>query len=139
MTDSTSTYLAVCGAGRSLGYVCAPSLFQQVVKRAVSVKVDVEIYRENRDILYENLTSYGYECVKPDGAFYLFVKAPSGDAYEFFERAKKREILVVPCDDFGITGYVRIAYCVDKSRITKSLPAFSALAEEYKRKNNFQG
>lgn len=139
MTESESVYLAVCGAGRSLGYVCAPSLFQQVVKRAVSVKVDVEIYRENRDILYKNLTSYGYECVKPDGAFYLFVKAPSGDAYEFFERAKKREILVVPCDDFGITGYVRIAYCVDKSRITKSLPAFSALAEEYKRKNNFQG
>ena len=132
MTESKSVYLAVCGAGRSLGYVCAPSLFQQVVKRAVSIKVDVEIYRENRDILYENLTSYGYECVKPDGAFYLFVKSPSGDAYEFFKRAKKREILVVPCDDFGITGYVRIAYCVDKSRITKSLPAFSALAEEYK-------
>lgn len=132
MQDSRSVYLAVCGAGRSLGYVCAPSLFQQVIKRAVAATVDVNVYKENRDLLYNSLTSYGYECVKPDGAFYLFVKALEPDAYRFFERAKAREILVVPCDDFGVSGYVRIAYCVDKSRIERSLPAFKALAEEYK-------
>lgn len=136
MKDSTSVYLAVCGAGRSLGYVCAPSLFQQVIKRSVKSKVDVNIYKENRDILYENLTSFGYECVKPDGAFYLFVKALEEDAYKFYEKAKSKEILVVPCDDFGVKGYVRIAYCVDKSRIVNSLPAFRALAEEYKTLNS---
>ncbi len=133
MQNSREVYLAVCGAGRSLGYVCAPSLFQQVIKRCVASKVDVEIYKKNRDILYENLTSYGYECVKPDGAFYLFVKALEDDAYKFYEKAKAKEILVVPCDDFGVSGYVRIAYCVDKERIINSLPAFRALKEEYGR------
>ncbi len=132
MDDCKNVYLAICGAGRSLGYVCAPSLFQQVVGKCVDAKVDVSIYKENRDILLENLTEYGYSCVKPDGAFYLFVKALEPDAYAFYERAKKHEILVVPCDDFGVKGYVRIAYCVDKSRIINSLPAFKALAEEYK-------
>ena len=130
-TDSDALYLAVCGAGRSLGYVCAPSLFQRVIRDTMGAKVDVNIYRENRDILYNSLTEYGYECVKPDGAFYLFVKALEPDAYAFFERAKAKEILVVPCDDFGTVGYVRIAYCVDKERIVNSLPAFKALAEEY--------
>lgn len=134
MQNNREVYLSVCGAGRSLGYVCAPSLFQQVIKRTFNSKVDVGIYKENRDILYENLTSYGYECVKPDGAFYLFVKALEEDAYKFYEKAKSKEILVVPCDDFGVKGYVRIAYCVDKSRIVNALPAFRALAEEYKEK-----
>ncbi len=124
-------YLAVCGAGRSLGYVCAPSLFQQVIGRTMGAKVNVDIYKENRDILYDNLTAYGYDCVKPEGAFYLFVKALEDDAYKFFERAKSKEILVVPCDDFGVKGYVRIAYCVDKQRIINALPAFKALAESY--------
>ena len=131
MQDERTVYLAVCGAGRSLGYVCAPSLFQKVVGMTQGVKVDVGIYKENRDILYTGLTEYGFECVKPDGAFYLFVKSPEPDAYKFFERAKSKEILVVPCDDFGTKGYVRIAYCVDKARIVNSLPAFKALAEEY--------
>jgi len=133
MQDSVSVYLAVCGAGRSLGYVCAPSLFQQVIKKCIDATVDVGIYKENRDILYSALTEYGYECVQPDGAFYLFVKALESDAYKFFERAKAKEILVVPCDDFGVSGYVRIAYCVDKQRIVNALPAFKALAEEYKK------
>ncbi len=133
MQDSVSVYLAVCGAGRSLGYVCAPSLFQQVIKKTIGAKVDVNIYKENRDILYGALTEYGYECVHPDGAFYLFVKALEDDAYKFFEKAKEKEILVVPCDDFGVSGYVRIAYCVDKQRIVNALPAFKALAEEYKK------
>ena len=132
MEDNVNVYLAICGAGRSLGYVCAPSLFQQVVKNCINAKVDVEIYKKNRDILLENLTAYGYECVKPDGAFYLFVKALEDDAYAFCEKAKKHEILVGPCDDFGVSGYVRISYCVDKTRIENSLPAFKALAEEYK-------
>ncbi len=131
--DSQKVYLAVCGAGRSLGYVCAPSLFQQVIKRTIGAKVDVNIYKENRDILYNALTEYGYECVQPDGAFYLFVRALEDDAYKFFEKAKQKEILVVPCDDFGVSGYVRIAYCVDKQRIVNALPAFKSLAEEYKK------
>ena len=132
MEEAEEIYLAVCGAGRSLGYVCAPSLFQQVIARATDAKVNIDAYKENRDILYNNLTSYGYECVKPDGAFYLFVKSPSNDAFEFYERAKSHEILVVPCDDFGISGYVRIAYCTNKERVIGALPGFKALAEEYK-------
>lgn len=131
MQDCANIYLAVCGAGRSLGYVCAPSLFQRVIAECIDAKVNVEAYKENRDLLYDNLTSYGYECVKPDGAFYLFVKALEDDAYTFYERAKAHEILVVPCDDFGVSGYVRIAYCTDKSRVVCALPAFKKLAEEY--------
>ncbi len=134
MTDCTDIYLTVCGAGRSLGYVCAPSLFQHVIARCINAKVNVEAYKENRDLLYNNLTAYGYECVKPDGAFYLFVKAPEEDAYKFFERAKAHEILVVPCDDFGVKGYVRIAYCTDKAKVIGALPAFESLAKEYKNK-----
>ena len=133
MQDAEKLYLAVCGAGRSLGFVCAPSLFQQVVGKNIDVTVDVNVYKENRDLLLENLTAYGYECVKPDGAFYLFVKALEEDAAAFCEKAKKHELLVVPCDDFGVSGYVRIAYCVDKARIQRALPAFKALAEEYKK------
>ncbi|MBQ7384249.1 MAG: pyridoxal phosphate-dependent aminotransferase [Clostridia bacterium] len=132
MEDGSNIYLAVCGAGRSLGYVCAPSLFQQVIARCIDAKVNVEAYRENRDLLYNNLTAYGYECVKPDGAFYLFVKALEDDAYAFYERAKTHEILVVPCDDFGVKGYERIAYCTSKQTVLGALPAFEALAKEYK-------
>lgn len=125
--EARSLYLAICGAGRSLGYVCAPSLFQQVIARCIDARVNVNIYKENRDILYDALTSYGYECVKPDGAFYLFVKSPFGDAFSFYEAAKAKEVLVVPCDDFGIEGYVRIAYCVDKERVLGALPAFKKI------------
>ncbi len=131
MTDSQNVYLAVCGAGRSLGYVCAPSLFQQVVKKCIDAKVNIDAYKKNRDLLYTNLTEFGYDCVKPDGAFYLFVKSPDGDAYSFYEKAKSKEILVVPCDDFGVKGYVRIAYCVDYNRIKNSLKGFENLAKEY--------
>ena len=131
MEDGQNIYLAVCGAGRSLGYVCAPSLFQQVIARCINAKVNVDAYKKNRDLLYENLTAYGYTCVKPDGAFYLFVKALEEDAFKFYEKAKEYELLVVPCDDFGVKGYVRIAYCVDEARIIADLPAFKKLAEEY--------
>lgn len=131
MSKKTEVYLSVCGAGRSLGYVCAPSLFQQVVKKTIGATTDVKIYEENRNILLNSLTEYGYTCVNPDGAFYLFVKALEKDANAFAEKAKKYEILVVPCDDFGVEGYVRIAYCVDKQRIVNSLPAFKKLAKDY--------
>lgn len=131
MQDSSNVYLAVCGAGRSLGYVCAPSLFQQVVKKCIDAKVNIDAYKKNRDLLYNSLMEYGYDCVKPDGAFYLFVASPDGDAYSFYEKAKQKEILVVPCDDFGIKGYVRIAYCVDYNRIKNSLESFKALAQEF--------
>lgn len=131
LVDSTNVYLAICGAGRSLGYVCAPSLFQQVVAKCIDAKVNVEAYKTNRDLLYNNLTKFGFDCVKPDGAFYLFVKSPDKDAFSFYEKAKQHEILVVPCDDFGVEGYVRIAYCVDKKRIENSLAQFEELAKEY--------
>lgn len=131
MNDCQNVYLAVCGAGRSLGYVCAPSLFQQVVLRCIDAKVNLDAYKKNRDLLYNSLTEFGFDCVKPDGAFYLFVKSPDKDATSFYERAKKHEILIVPCDDFGIEGFVRIAYCVDYNRIKNSLEGFSNLAKEY--------
>lgn len=133
MRLSKEVYLAVCGAGRSLGYVCAPSLFQQVIKKCVNSCVDVNVYRKNRDLLYNSLTSFGYDCVKPDGAFYLFVKTPNGDACAFCERAKNYELLLVPCDDFGIDGFVRIAYCVDISKIQAALPSFERLINDYKK------
>jgi aspartate aminotransferase len=131
MQNSNDVYLAVCGAGRSLGYVCAPSLFQQVVTKCIDAKVNIDAYKKNRDLLYNSLVEYGFDCVKPDGAFYLFVKAPNGDAVSFYEKAKEYELLIVPCDDFGVKGYVRIAYCVDYNRIKNSLPSFKLLAKEY--------
>ncbi len=129
--NAESVFAAVCGAGRSLGYVCAPTLAQLVVGECVDEVADVLLYKRNRDLLYNSLESFGYEAVKPDGAFYLFVKTPWGDAAEFCRRAKKYEILVVPSDSFGCEGYVRISYCVDYETIEKSLPAFKALMEEY--------
>ncbi len=123
-------YKAVCGAGRALGYVCAPSLFQRVVAKCLNVTGDIAEYKRNRDLLLNSLRCYGYTCVEPDGAFYLFVKAPNGNAYDFYEQAKKYEILVVPSDDFGLEGYVRISYCVSYERIKNSLPSFEKLAKE---------
>ena len=131
MQDSSNVYLAVCGAGRSLGYVCAPSLFQQVVKKCIDAKVNIDAYKKNRDLIYNSLVEFGFDCVKPDGAFYLFVKSPDNDAFSFYEKAKNKEILVVPCDDFGIEGYVRIAYCVDYDMIKNSLAGFKQLAKDF--------
>ncbi len=129
--EEKKLYNAICGAGRSLGFVCAPSLFQKLIAKCANITVDIGTYKENRNILYKNLTSFGFKCVKPDGAFYLLVKCFGKDAASFCERAKTHEILVVPCDDFGIKGYVRIAYCVSRETIVNSLPAFNALANEY--------
>ena len=131
MKDSQKVYLAICGAGRMLGYVCAPSLFQHVIARCADAKVNVKVYKTNRDALYDALTEYGYQCVKPNGAFYLFVKALEDDAVKFCEKALKKDLLLVPCDDFGVKGYVRIAYCVSLDTITRALPKFKQLIEEY--------
>lgn len=132
MSEFSEVYAGVCGAGRALGYVCAPNLFQQLVARVNGKTSDISVYRRNRDTLCEALTSFGYKVVKPDGAFYLFVKAFGGDASKFSERAKRYNLLLVPSDSFGVKGYVRIAYCVSYEAIINSLPAFKALAESYK-------
>ncbi len=132
MTDFTAVYQAICGAGRALGFVCAPSLLQKLLPLVLGETSDISVYDINRRLLLERLTEYGYTVVKPDGAFYLFVKALEADAEAFCERAKKFELLLVPSDDFGCSGFVRIAYCVKTEQIEKALPAFKALAESYK-------
>ncbi len=131
MQEAKNLYLAVCGAGRALGYVCAPSLFQRVAANCINAKTDIEAYKKNRDVIYDNLTQMGYECVSPDGAFYLFVKALEEDANKFCEKARDYELLLVPCDGFGVKGYVRISYCVAYETIVNSLPAFKKLIEDY--------
>ena len=133
MENRNDVYAAVCGAGRALGYVCAPSLFQQVIAKCLGQTADISVYKKNRDILYEGLTKLGFHCVKPDGAFYLFVKSMEPDAAAFCEKAKKYELLLVPGDDFGTPGYVRIAYCVTTKQIVDSLPAFEKLAKDYQK------
>ena len=130
--DFLSVYQAVCGAGRALGFVCAPSLLQKLLPKVIGKVSDVSIYDRNRRLLIDTFTKYGLETVKPDGAFYLFIKSPSGDSAEFCERAKRFEILIVPSDDFGAPGYARLAYCVKTEEIERALPAFKALAESYK-------
>ena len=128
--DSRSVYAAVAGAARACGHVCAPSLWQKVIARCTHLRPDLNAYDENRRALYEALTSYGYEMAKPDGAFYLFIKAPGGDANAFSEKAKQKDLLLVPGDGFGCPGYFRICYCVSREMIEKSLPVFQALIEE---------
>lgn len=129
--DSKDLYAAVCGAGRALGYVCAPSMMQQVVAKATGQVADLNIYRENRDLIYNALTQYGFTCIHPDGAFYLFMKSPVADAGAFCEKAKDFDLLLVPADSFGTPGFVRIAYCVSTEMIRNSLPAFKKLAESF--------
>ena len=129
--ESKKLYAAVCGAGRALGYVCAPSLFQKVIAKCVGQTGDVNLYKKNRDLLYDGLTELGYECFKPDGAFYMFVKALESDAENFCEKAKEEDLLLVAATDFGCPGYVRISYCVDEDMIKRSFKAFKALKEKY--------
>ncbi len=131
-SDFVSVYQAVCGAGRALGFVCAPSLLQKLLPYCLGKVSDVATYDRNRKLLIKSFTEYGLETVRPDGAFYLFIKSPSGDAGEFCERAKKLDILIVPSDDFGAPGYARLAYCVTTEEIERALPAFKKLAESYK-------
>ena len=131
MTDSKQMYAAVCGAGRALGYVCAPSLMQKVIAKCQGQTGDIDLYKKNRDLLYQNLTNMGYHCVKPQGAFYLFMEALESDANAFCERAKQYDLLIVSGDDFGCPGYVRISYCVEEDMIKRSFKAFEKLAASY--------
>ncbi|HCO28038.1 MAG TPA: pyridoxal phosphate-dependent aminotransferase [Lachnospiraceae bacterium] len=133
MENAKEVYAAVCGAGRALGYVCAPSLFQKVVAKCADEVSDLSVYKKNRDLLYNGLVSMGFQCVKPEGAFYLFVKAFGENAEEFCERAKKYDLLLVPGTGFGCPNYVRISYCVTTEQIERSLPAFEKLAKEYEK------
>lgn len=128
--DSEKLYAAVAGAARAAGHVCAPSFLQKVIARCAHLRPDLKQYDKNRRALYDGLTAAGYEAVRPDGAFYLFVKAPGGDAVAFSEKAKKKDILVVPGDGFGCPGYVRLCYCVPHDKILRSLPLFRQLIEE---------
>ena len=128
--DSADVYAAVAGAARAMGHVCPPTLMQMVIERCANEMPDLAAYEENRTLLYNALTEMGYSCAKPDGAFYLFVKAPNGDAVAFSEKAKlEHNLLVVPGDGFGCPGYLRLSYCVSNEMIRRSLPAFRAMLE----------
>ena len=131
VSDYENVSAAANVATRILGFVNAPSLMQRVVGRCVDAEVNIEPYNRNRELLYNSLKEYGYECVKPQGAFYLFVKSPSEDETEFVNAAKKHHILVVPGSSFACPGYVRIAYCVAYDTIKNSLPGFKELAQEF--------
>ena len=131
--DSHDVYAAISGAARIMGHVCPPTLMQKVIECCAEERPDLVAYDENRNLLYNSLTEMGYECAKPDGAFYLFVKAPNGDANAFSEKAKlEHNLLVVPADGFGCPGFFRLSYCVSNDMIRRSLPAFKAMIESYK-------
>ena len=130
--DGKAVYAAVAGAAREIGSVCPPTLIQRVVQECVGCAPDLVAYDQNRNDLYNGLTEMGYECAKPDGAFYLFMKAPNGDDMAFSEAAKLEEnILIVPGTGFGCPGYLRLAYCVSNEMIKNSLPGFRRLIEKY--------
>jgi len=128
-TDHAALYAAIAGAARAAGHVCAPSLWQKVIARCTHLRPDLESYDRNRRTLYDALTEMGYEMAKPDGAFYLFIKAPGGDAVAFSEKAKQKDLLLVPGDGFGCPGYFRICYCVSPDMIQRSLPVFAELIQ----------
>lgn len=130
LTDAKDIFAAIAGASRVLGHVCSPTLIQRVIARCVHEKPDLGSYDINRKLLYHGLQKIGYECVKPDGAFYLFVKAPNGDAKQFSEICKQKNLLVVPSDDFGVKGYFRLCYCVSKEIIEKALPIFAEVFQD---------
>lgn len=122
-------FAAIAGAGRAMGYVCAPSLLQEAISRCINIKPNLIDYETNRKLLYDKLTEFGYECVYPEGAFYLFVKAPNGDGNTFSEKAKQKNVLVVSGESFGCEDYIRISYCVDTETIKRALPYFKELIE----------
>ena len=132
MKNADEVALAINGAGRALGYICAPTLFQRVLEECIAVPSNVEAYDTNRKLLTEALSKMGYEYVEPQGAFYLWVKALEDDAQAFSDKAKEFELLLVPSDSFGCGGWVRVSYCIAKETIENSLPAFEALMESYK-------
>ena len=130
--DFGKIFGAIAGAARVLTHVNAPSLWQLVVAKCAGKPSDISIYEKNAKLLYEGLIDAGFECVKPQGAFYLFPKALEADDYAFCERAKKYDLLLVPGADFGAAGYFRAAYCIKTETIERSLPLFKKLAAEYK-------
>lgn len=132
VTDGDSVYAAVSGAGRSLGYVCAPALFQQVTSICCDMTSDLKIYEENAKMFVSALREMGYHVVEPGGAFYLFPRSLEPDDVAFSERAKKLDLLIVPGSGFGAPGHVRISYCVHPDTIRRALPKFQALADSYR-------
>ena len=126
-TDSRDLYTAIAGAARSLGHVCAPSLWQKVIARCAKVRPDLEAYDKNRKKLFFTLAVMGYELARPEGAFYIFVKIPGGRGNEFLEKAKERDLLLVPGDDFGCPGYFRMCYCVEYEKVCKAIPILGEL------------
>ena len=131
MPDYKNVFAAASIANRILGFVNAPSLIQRAVAKVIDEQTDIEYYNRNRELLYGSLKEYGFECIKPEGAFYLFVKSPVADEKEFCNKAKAYNILMVPGSSFACPGYVRIAYCVAYETIERSLPSFKKLAEEF--------
>ena len=130
--EDSETILSAAGvATRILGFVNAPTLQQKVVAKCINEKTDISYYDRNRETLYNGLKECGFECIKPQGAFYLFVKSPVPDEKEFCAAAKKYNILIVPGSSFACPGYVRIAYCVSYDTIVNALPKFKELAKEY--------
>lgn len=132
MDDYKDVIQSLNVANRILGFVNAPSLFQRVIGRTLGAEVDVNVYKKNRDLLYNHLISLGFECVKPQGAFYLFPKSLIPDDKAFAEAAKKYNLLIVPGSSFGCPGHFRLSYCISYEKIEKSLQAFTKLAEEFK-------
>ena len=128
--DGKALYAAVAGAARENGHVCAPSLWQKVIARCTHLRPDLESYDRNRKALFEGLSQIGYQVARPDGAFYLFVKAPGGDSLAFMEAAKEKDLLVVPGEGFGCPGWFRACYCVSYQKILDSLTVFKALFEQ---------
>lgn len=133
IAEFNMVFAAIAGAARVLTHVNAPALFQKVVARCADMPSDISIYEKNRELLYNGLIEAGFECVKPDGAFYLFPKSLEEDEVAFCERAKKYDLLLVPGGDFGCPGHFRASYCISTETIEKSLPLFKKLAEEYKK------
>lgn len=131
LEGAADAFAAVCGAGRILGYVNAPGLFQRVAAACAGQTAELAVYDTNRKLLYEALQNAGYSCVKPEGAFYIFPQALEADEYAFCERAKKYDLLLVPGSDFGCPGHVRISYCVKTETVQRALPLFERLAREY--------
>ena len=130
-TESKALYTAICGAARERGHVCAPSMMQKMLARCAELTPDLQSYDRNRKALYQGLVQAGYTVAKPQGAFYLFVKAPDGNSKAFSQLAKKRDVLVVPGDDFGCPEYFRLCYCIPYEKIMKSLPVFCELIKHY--------
>lgn len=124
-------YAAICGAGRVLGYVNAPSIFQHVAAACDGLTADLSVYQTNRDLLYHGLTEMGYTCIEPGGTFYLLLKSPESDASAFCARAQEYDLLFPPTDDFGCPGWCRIAFCTATSTVERALPIFAKLAKEY--------